>query len=79
MRHVYSHRDEVRAKGAVARRAMVESFSLPVMGVRLAQEFRRVVRKIDALAAAAAAAAGATGAAPAAAGTAAEEAPPREL
>lgn len=77
MRHVYSHRDEVRAKGATARRAMVEQFSLPVMGVRLAQEFRRVVRKIDALAAAAAA--GATGAAPAAAGTAAEEAPPREL
>eukprot|EP01033_Poteriospumella_lacustris_P010606 gene10605-7548_t len=71
MRHVYSHRDEVRAKGAAARRAMVEQFSLPVMGLRLAQEFRRVVRKIDALAAAAGAA-GATG-------TVAEEAPPREL
>jgi hypothetical protein len=71
MRHVYSHRDEVRAKGAAARRAMVEQFSLPVMGLRLAQEFRRVVRKIDALAAAA----GATGAT----GTVAEEAPPREL
>ncbi|KAG2452970.1 hypothetical protein HYH02_002307 [Chlamydomonas schloesseri] len=42
MRHVFSHREEARAKGAAARRRMVERYSPPVLAAELAAHLRRI-------------------------------------
>lgn len=47
MRHVYENQDELQQKGRMARRVMVEKYSLPVMGAQLLEQFNRVSRLLD--------------------------------
>lgn len=42
MRHVYTQRSEAAAKGAAARRRMVEEYSPEVLAARVVREFRRI-------------------------------------
>lgn len=49
MRHVYTHRDEVKLKGQQARLDMIQKYSLDVMGLKLKSQFDRVLRKIGVL------------------------------
>jgi glycosyltransferase involved in cell wall biosynthesis len=47
MRHVYENQDELQQKGRMARRVMVEKYSLPVIGAQLIEQFNRVSRLLD--------------------------------
>lgn len=49
MRHVYTHRDEVKLKGQKARQDMIDKYSLDVMGRKLKDQFDRVLRNIGVL------------------------------
>jgi hypothetical protein len=47
MRHTYTHREEVRAKGAVARTDMVRTYSMQAMAAEVATHTRRIVTSAE--------------------------------
>ncbi|GIM09823.1 hypothetical protein Vretimale_13633, partial [Volvox reticuliferus] len=49
MRRVYSNREEARARGAAARRRMVERYSPNVLAAEVAHQLRRIDRLIPKL------------------------------